>query len=170
MTQQKWWPSHHPTVDFTSVTEPWQQMAGACWHLPITILLPFLINSRILRFTCVHKCHQMSRKCQGLGHEDRRGVLSLCVCIRSVHACKATTQPNEWDFSIAFHLLQQVKVLLSSSDRQHEKLWQYSIDYKENCHTKKQQKDHIYPNWSYTNVIHVLSPLRATERDLLGNQ
>lgn len=85
MTWQKGPARHCPTVHFTSVLEPWQQMAGACWHLTITILLPFLINCHILQFTCVHKCHQMSRKCQGLGHEDGH-TWSLCMCRQFVQA------------------------------------------------------------------------------------
>lgn len=80
LTQQKASATPRPAVHFMRVLKPQQQMAGVRWHLLLTILLPFLINSQILQFTCVHKCHQMSSKCQGLGHEDRRGSLGwLCV-------------------------------------------------------------------------------------------
>lgn len=73
------------TLSHTSVLEPFQQMAGARWHLGITILLPFLLNSQILQFTRVDKCHQMSSKCQGLRHEDGHVHLNACVCAQTVH-------------------------------------------------------------------------------------
>lgn len=104
MTQQKWPPRHCPTAHFTSVLQPQQQMAGACWHLTITILLPFLIDCQILQFTCVHKCHQMSRKCQGLGHEDGPVTWSLCLrgdsCIVKLQRWRQLNSAgcvNKWD-------------------------------------------------------------------------
>lgn len=122
MTQQKWPPWHCPTAHFTSVLQPQQQMAGACWHLTITILLPFLIDCQILQFTCVHKCHQMSRKCQGLGHEDGPVTWSLCLrgdsCIVKLQRWRQLNSAgcvNKWDhflrgFFFCFHspLFQEV--------------------------------------------------------------
>lgn len=51
-----------------------------------------------LQFTCVHKCHQMSRKCQGLGHEDGHGYLEFvrvrgnpCMSVKLQHWLQVTS-------------------------------------------------------------------------------
>lgn len=77
MTQQKCPQWHCPTVHFTSVLGPQQQMAGACWHLAFTILLPFLISCSLHVSTNVIKCRG---NVKGSDMKTGMGTWSLCVC------------------------------------------------------------------------------------------
>lgn len=84
---------HSGTVPQCTSPQSWSH--NSRWPEPVDIW-PSLFsfhswwNCQTLQFTCVHKCQQMSRKCQG--HRTwRRAWILGSVCGRSVHACKAAT-------------------------------------------------------------------------------
>lgn len=165
MTQQKWPPRHCPTAHFTSVLQPQQQMAGACWHLTITILLPFLIDCQILQFTCVHKCHQMSRKCQGLGHEDSPVTWSLCLrgdsCIVKLQRWRQLNSAgcvNKWDHFLRGFFFVFILLYFRKYSTETQKFgWQKKTSIKLSDTTQKIsiRLCSISPHWSHCVTPHL---------------